>query len=111
MGGPAALEPNAPGARSRGVRGSPLTSEMKSVPFPLEPQSNAAALIRAFNRSLAIIEFTPDGVIVDANENFWKVMDYGVEDPQQAPPPVRRARLRRQGGIYGLLGRARTGSI
>jgi methyl-accepting chemotaxis protein len=30
----------------------------------------------AINRSQAIIEFTPDGIILNANENFLKTMKY-----------------------------------
>lgn len=38
------------------------------------------AILDALNRSLATIEFLPDGTILDANENFLKHMGYGKEE-------------------------------
>ncbi|MBO3760917.1 PAS domain-containing methyl-accepting chemotaxis protein [Ciceribacter sp. L1K22] len=38
--------------------------------------SDASLVIDALNKSLAIIEFTPEGEILDANENFCKAMGY-----------------------------------
>lgn len=36
--------------------------------------------IVAANRSMAIIEFKPDGTIITANENFLKTMDYNLDE-------------------------------
>ncbi|EAH7653931.1 PAS domain-containing protein [Campylobacter coli] len=36
--------------------------------------------IAAADRSMAIIEFKPDGTIIGANENFLKTMDYNLEE-------------------------------
>ena len=36
--------------------------------------------IAAANRSMAIIEFKPDGTIITANENFLKTMDYNLDE-------------------------------
>ncbi|MBA4490479.1 methyl-accepting chemotaxis protein [Paracoccus sp. S1E-3] len=36
--------------------------------------------IKALSRARAMIEFTPDGTIVDVNENFLHLMDYRRED-------------------------------
>lgn len=44
-----------------------------------------ALQIKALNRSLAIIEFAPDGVILDANENFLKVIGYSLEEIKGRP--------------------------
>ena len=38
--------------------------------------TNQAAIVAALNASQAVIEFTPDGRILDANENFLKAMGY-----------------------------------
>jgi methyl-accepting chemotaxis protein len=40
----------------------------------------AAARLAALSQSLAIIEFTMDGTIVSANQNFLKVMGYSLEE-------------------------------
>jgi methyl-accepting chemotaxis protein len=42
--------------------------------------TEANAKLAAVNRSMAMIEFTPDGVILDANDNFCKTMGYSAED-------------------------------
>ena len=38
------------------------------------------ALVRSLDRSLAVIEFKPDGTIVTANQNFLNVMGYKLSD-------------------------------
>ena len=38
------------------------------------------AKVMAISRSMAIIEFAPDGTILDANDNFCRVMGYPVEE-------------------------------
>lgn len=38
------------------------------------------AVIEALNRSQAVIEFTPDGHVLDANENFLKAMGYTLSE-------------------------------
>ena len=41
------------------------------------PFSNDSRIVLdAFSRSLAIISFTPDGTILDANENFCEAIGY-----------------------------------
>lgn len=42
--------------------------------------SGKKALIEAIGRSQAIIEFTPDGTILDANENFLKTVGYRLDE-------------------------------
>ncbi|MDI6526278.1 PAS domain-containing methyl-accepting chemotaxis protein [Pseudomonas otitidis] len=37
-----------------------------------------SALSEALNRSMAMIEFTPDGEIIDANDNFLRLMGYSL---------------------------------
>ena len=34
----------------------------------------------AVSRSMAIIEFTPEGIILEANDNFCRVMGYTVDE-------------------------------
>ncbi|WP_304502358.1 PAS domain-containing methyl-accepting chemotaxis protein [Aurantimonas sp. VKM B-3413] len=46
----------------------------------LMPARHNAALLAAIDRSLATIEFTPDGRIVDANENFCRCLGYERAD-------------------------------
>ncbi|RUR05153.1 PAS domain-containing protein [Legionella sp. km772] len=36
--------------------------------------------LKAINRSQAIIEFTPEGTVLSANENFLNALDYALED-------------------------------
>ena len=40
----------------------------------------ARAELRALRRSLAVIEFLPDGTILGANENFLSAMGYAAGD-------------------------------
>jgi len=41
-----------------------------------------SAILAALNRGMAVIEFTPDGQIVHANDNFLQTMGYRQEDIQ-----------------------------
>ncbi len=42
--------------------------------------SEANAKLAAISRSMAMIEFTPDGIVLDANDNFCSAMGYSVEE-------------------------------
>jgi methyl-accepting chemotaxis protein len=42
--------------------------------------SDLRALLRALDKSQAIIEFKPDGTIITANENFLKAMGYSLSE-------------------------------
>ena len=42
--------------------------------------SEVNAKLAAISRSMAMIEFTPDGIVLDANENFCSAMGYSVEE-------------------------------
>ncbi|MEX6504865.1 methyl-accepting chemotaxis protein [Jiella sp. M17.18] len=42
--------------------------------------SNSDAVLAALSRSLAIIEFKPDGTILTANENFCRAMGYELKE-------------------------------
>lgn len=44
--------------------------------------SSSQATVSAFSRSQAIIEFSPDGIILSANPNFLKTMGYRLEEIQ-----------------------------
>ena len=39
-----------------------------------------SALLAGLEKSLAIIEFEPDGIILTANDNFCRLMGYGLEE-------------------------------
>lgn len=41
-------------------------------------ESNAK--LAAISRSMAMIEFSPDGIVIDANDNFCKTMGYSAEE-------------------------------
>lgn len=43
------------------------------------------AVFEALNRSQAVIEFTPDGHVLQANENFLKTMGYTLQDIKGQP--------------------------
>jgi methyl-accepting chemotaxis protein len=38
------------------------------------------AILQALDSSMAVIEFTPDGYILDANSNFERVMGYSLRE-------------------------------
>ncbi|CAI8805085.1 Biofilm dispersion protein BdlA [Pseudomonas sp. IT-P218] len=42
--------------------------------------TEANAKLAAVSRSMAMIEFTPDGIVLEANENFCKAMGYSAEE-------------------------------
>ena len=42
--------------------------------------NDMAAKVQAISRSMAIIEFAPDGTILEANDNFSRVMGYSSEE-------------------------------
>ncbi len=48
----------------------------------MKRNSFAKATFDAFDRSMAIIEFTPDGKIINANENFLKTLGYTLQEIQ-----------------------------
>jgi methyl-accepting chemotaxis protein len=43
-------------------------------------ESESTALLNAINRSMAVISFTPDGTILDANPNFLKTVGYSKDE-------------------------------
>ncbi|MEM6656375.1 MAG: PAS domain-containing methyl-accepting chemotaxis protein, partial [Planctomycetota bacterium] len=45
-----------------------------------QPADDSRSVIEAFSRSQAIIEFTPDGEILNANENFLSVVGYTLDE-------------------------------
>ena len=50
------------------------------VSFRRSTKSDAESVLAALDRSLAIIAFDPDGRILEANENFCRVMGYHMAD-------------------------------
>ena len=42
--------------------------------------TEANAKLAAISRSMAMIEFTPEGIVLDANENFCKTMGYSADE-------------------------------
>lgn len=52
----------------------------KDVTALQEKSFRDAAVLEALDRSLAKIEFSPDGTIIDANQNFLNVIGYSLKD-------------------------------
>ncbi|WP_159950437.1 PAS domain-containing methyl-accepting chemotaxis protein [Rhizobium sp. 18065] len=50
------------------------------MPFPTIDFQDTKSVLDAFSRSQAIIEFSTDGTILTANENFCKALGYRLED-------------------------------
>ncbi|MCK5930927.1 MAG: PAS domain-containing protein [Fulvimarina manganoxydans] len=48
--------------------------------FGLQTGSSDALVLKALHRSLAIIEFKPDGTILTANENFCRALGYELSE-------------------------------
>jgi methyl-accepting chemotaxis protein len=46
----------------------------------VQTESEAAALLKAIDRSMAVISFQPDGTILDANDNFLTAVGYARSD-------------------------------
>ena len=42
------------------------------------------ARLNAINRAMAVIEFSPDGTVLDANENFLNVLGYRLDEVRAA---------------------------
>ena len=45
-----------------------------------DTQDQGAAELQAIRQSMAMIEFTPDGIILDANPAFLGVVNYRLEE-------------------------------
>lgn len=45
-----------------------------------EQRQNAASVLEALNESQAVIEFSPDGVILSANQNFLQAVKYDLHE-------------------------------
>ncbi|UAA40613.1 PAS domain-containing methyl-accepting chemotaxis protein [Paraneptunicella aestuarii] len=61
------------------VSNGQVTKVMKianDVTIAHEKAVSSQALIKAIHRSNAVIEFTPEGIVVDANENFLQTLGY-----------------------------------
>ena len=56
------------------------TSQLKAATEPDATFGTQMAFIRAIQRSQAIVEFSPDGAILTANENFLKVVGYSLDE-------------------------------
>ena len=68
-----------------------------------------AGKLNAVSRSQAVIEFTPTGEILTANENFCGALGLpAAGNSGAASPDVLRSRLCADGGIPAVLGAART---
>ncbi|MFM5372137.1 methyl-accepting chemotaxis protein, partial [Aeromonas veronii] len=57
---------------------------IKSIAFDVTDQQTALertqALLNALDKSLAVIDFTPDGTVITANKNFLRCLDYRLDD-------------------------------
>ncbi|HEY0893236.1 MAG TPA: PAS domain-containing methyl-accepting chemotaxis protein [Cellvibrio sp.] len=52
----------------------------KDISQQVKQSHDFEAIITALNKSLAVIEFTPDGKIITANDNFLQTMGYRLND-------------------------------
>ena len=48
------------------------------VTAQVEEEIRTTALVKAIERSMAVVEFTPDGTVLRANDNFLDLMGYGA---------------------------------
>lgn len=48
--------------------------------FKFSSNNDALAKLEALNRSQAVIEFKPDGTILDANQNFLSTLGYSLDE-------------------------------
>ncbi|PWB33881.1 pili assembly chaperone [Pseudomonas sp. SDI] len=55
-------------------------SDLAEIQRSHQALSGAQAKLAAISRSMAVIEFTADGIIVDANANFCKTTGYSAEE-------------------------------
>ncbi len=46
----------------------------------VEAQARNQAKLDAITRAMAVIEFSPDGTVIDANDNFLKVLGYRLDE-------------------------------
>ncbi len=70
------------GGRSFNLVAVPLFDQNKKrIGTTVEWQDGAAAgMVDAINKSQAVIEFFPDGTIINANQNFLDVMGYSLDE-------------------------------
>ncbi len=59
-----------------------LDDSPQAARFATPSSDNQSGLIDAVNRVQAVIEFTPDGMILAANENFLHTVGYSLEEIQ-----------------------------
>lgn len=52
----------------------------KDISQQVKQSHDFEAIVTALNKSLAVIEFTPDGNIITANDNFLQTMGYRLND-------------------------------
>ncbi|HGY9629871.1 TPA: PAS domain S-box protein [Pseudomonas putida] len=55
-------------------------SDLVEIQRSQQALANAQAKLAAISRSMAMIEFAPDGTILDANERFCQAMGYSVDE-------------------------------
>lgn len=55
-------------------------NHLEELTEALKQKQNYQAVINAFSISMAIIEFTPDGKILTANDNFLQTMEYNLAE-------------------------------
>ena len=89
-------------------------SAMKGNVAVLHPDfgGDAKRVLKAMGRSLAIIEFEPNGTVIAANENFCRLL--GCEPAEIKGKPHSQfvdPDYREKSGLQGVLGQARTRRI
>ncbi|UGA37168.1 hypothetical protein JOS77_24085 [Chromobacterium haemolyticum] len=61
-------------------------------------------MLSAIDRSMAMIQFTPDGIVTNVNENFLRTMAYPARGShRQAPSDILRQELRIQSRLRRVL--------
>ncbi len=68
------------GVNLRHMLDSNRKSDLVEIQRSQQALANAQAKLAAISRSMAMIEFAPDGTILDANERFCQAMGYSVDE-------------------------------
>ena len=59
-------------------------SDLAEIERCTQALHHSNAKLAAIGRSMAMIEFSPEGIVLDANENFCKTMGYSADEANAA---------------------------
>ena len=68
-----------------------------------ELTANAKGQIDAISKAMGVIEFCLDGLVITANENFLKIMGYGLDEIKGRPMSMFSDEVTRQSSGYKVL--------